>query len=86
MLRRVRDEYIAHLPNGPEMLAAYREFAPVYVEQISKRPDAETVWKLLYAEYILEAVKHAEAGHFRKAYLVYLLMLESVQQSFFGGV
>jgi hypothetical protein len=86
MLRRVRDEYIAHLPNGPEMLAAYREFAPVYVEQISKRPDAETVWKLLYAEYILEAVKHAEAGHFRKAYLVYLLMLESVQQSSFGGV
>ncbi len=86
MLRRVRDEYIAHLPNGPEMLAAYREFAPVYVELISKRPDAETVWKLLYDEYILEAVKHAEAGHFRKAYLVYLLMLESVQQSSFGGV
>jgi len=86
LLRRVRDEYIAHLPNGPEMLAAYREFAPVYVELISKRPDAETVWKLLYDEYILEAVKHAEAGHFRKAYLVYLLMLESVQQSSFGGV
>lgn len=86
LLRRVRDEYIAHLPNGPEMLAAYREFAPVYVERISKRPDAETVWKLLYDEYILEAVKHAEAGHFRKAYLVYLLMLESVQQSSFGGV
>jgi hypothetical protein len=86
MLRRVRDEYIAHLPNGPEMLAAYREFAPVYVERISKRPDAETVWKLLYDEYILEAVKHAEAGHFRKAYLVYLLMLENVQQSSFGGV
>ena len=86
MLRRVRDEYIAHLPNGPEMLAVYREFAPVYVERISKRPDAETVWKLLYDEYILEAVKHAEAGHFRKAYLVYLLMLESVQQSSFGGV
>ena len=86
LLRRVRDEYIAYLPNGPEMLAAYREFAPVYVERISKRPDAETVWKLLYDEYILEAVKHAEAGHFRKAYLVYLLMLESVQQSSFGGV
>jgi hypothetical protein len=86
LLRRVRDEYIAHLPNGPEMLAAYREFAPVYVERISKRPDAETVWKILYDEYILEAVKHAEAGHFRKAYLVYLLMLESVQQSSFGGV
>lgn len=86
LLRRVRDEYIANLPNGPEMLAAYREFAPVYVERISKRPDAETVWKLLYDEYILEAVKHAEAGHFRKAYLVYLLMLESVQQSSFGGV
>ena len=86
MLRRVRDEYITHLPNGPEMLAAYREFAPVYVERISKRPDAETAWKILYDEYILEAVKHAEAGHFRKAYLVYLLMLESVQQSSFGGV
>ncbi len=86
LLRRVRDEYIANLPNGPEMLAAYREFAPVYVERISKRPDAETVWKILYDEYILEAVKHAEAGHFRKAYLVYLLMLESVQQSSFGGV
>jgi hypothetical protein len=86
LLRRVRDEYIAHLPNGPEMLAAYREFAPVYVERISKRPDAETVWKILYDEYILEAVKHAEAGHFHKAYLVYLLMLESVQQSSFGGV
>ena len=86
MLRRVRDEYIANLPNGPEMLAAYREFAPVYVERISKRPDAETVWKILYDEYILEAAKHAEAGHFRKAYLVYLLMLESVQQSSFGGV
>lgn len=84
VLRSVRDNYIAHLPNGPLLLSAYRQFAPVYVTKINQRPDADTIWKLLYDEYILEAVKHAEAGHLRKAYLVYLLMLEYVQNNCFG--
>ena len=84
VLRAVRDNYIAHLQNGPALLATYKQFAPEYVSRISKRSDAETIWKLLYDEYILEAVKHAEAGHLRKAYLVYLLMLEYVQNNCFG--
>lgn len=84
VIRNVRDNYVAHLPAGPALIDAYKQFAPEYVTKISKRPDADTIWKLLYDEYIIEAVKYAEAGQLRKAYLVYLLMLEYVQNNCFG--
>lgn len=84
VIRNVRDNYVAHLPAGPALIEAYKQFAPEYVTKISKRPDADTIWKLLYDEYIIEAVKYAEAGQLRKAYLVYLLMLEYVQNNCFG--
>ena len=79
LLRQVRDEYIANLPEGEKLLAAYREYAPQYVTLINAQPDAEKVWKELYTDFILPAVRYAQDGLFKKAYLTYLFMLQYVQ-------
>lgn len=79
LLRQVRDEYIANLPDGAEVLAAYREYAPQYVQLIEAQPDSEKIWQELYTDFILPAVRYAQDGLFKKAYLTYLFMLQHVQ-------
>ena len=78
-LRRFRDSYIAALPNGPELIATYREYAPLYVKLINARPDAEQIWEDLYTNFILPAVRYIHDGRNRQAYFAYLLMLQYVQ-------
>jgi len=79
LLRQVRDEYIANLPEGEKLLAAYREYAPQYVTLINAQPDAEKIWQELYTDFILPAVRYSQDGLFKKAYLTYLFMLQYVQ-------
>lgn len=79
LLRQVRDEYIANLPEGAKLLAAYREYAPQYVTLINAQPDSEKIWQELYTDFILPAVRYAQDGLFKKAYLTYLFMLQHVQ-------
>lgn len=79
LLRQVRDEYIANLPEGEKLLAAYKEYAPQYVKLIEAQPDSEKIWQELYTDFILPAVRYAQDGLFKKAYLTYLFMLQHVQ-------
>ena len=85
-LREVRDNYIAHLEHGPALIAAYKEFAPKYVEIINELADSAVVWSDLYTMFIGPAVKFADQGDNKRAYLTYLLMLQYIQEvTSFGG-
>ena len=85
-LREVRDNYIAHLEHGPALIAAYKEFAPKYVEIINELTDSAVVWADLYGMFIAPAVKFADQGDNKRAYLTYLLMLQYIQEvTSFGG-
>jgi len=85
-LRYVRDNYIAHLNQGPELLAFYREFAPKYVELINKLDNADEVWSNLYTMFIAPAVEFVEANQLKQAYLTYLVMFQYIQElTSFGG-
>lgn len=85
-LREVRDNYIAHLEHGPALIAAYKEFAPKYVEIINELTDSAVVWSDLYTMFIGPAVKFADQGYNKRAYLTYLLMLQYIQEvTSFGG-
>ncbi len=85
-LREVRDTYIAHLEHGPALIAAYKEFAPKYVEMINRLEDSDKVWSDLYTMFIAPAVEFADQGDNKRAYLTYLLMLQYIQEvTSFGG-
>ena len=78
-LRSVRDNYIANLPEGPSLIAAYKKYAPEYVQLLEARPDSKEVWLELYTDFILPAVVFADAGKLKKAYHLYLMLLQRVQ-------
>ena len=85
-LREVRDNYIAHLEHGPALIAAYKEFAPKYVEMINRLEDSDKAWSDLYTMFIAPAVEFADQGDNKRAYLTYLLMLQYIQEvTSFGG-
>ena len=85
-LRFLRDNYIKFLPNGPVQLAAYKEFAPKYVELINKLEDSSKVWSDLYTRFIAPTAEFVDEGNNKNAYLTYLLMLQYIQElTSFGG-
>ena len=85
-LREVRDNYIAHLEHGPALIAAYKEFAPKYVEIINELEDSDKVWSDLHTMFIAPAVEFVDEGNNKNAYLTYLLMLQYIQEvTSFGG-
>jgi len=85
-MRELRDNYIAHLEHGPAVIAAYKEFAPKYVELINRLDDSDKVWSDLYTMFIATSVKFVDEGDNKRAYLTYLLMLQYIQEvTSFGG-
>mgnify|MGYP001022209441 CR=1 FL=1 len=83
-IRKVRDDYIAKLEEGPALIAAYEQLAPRYVQQLEALPDSKAVWAKLYADFILPAASYANSGEFKSAYLSYLLLMLRTQELISG--
>jgi len=83
-IRKVRDDYIAKLEEGPALIAAYEQLAPRYVQQLEALPNSKAVWAKLYADFILPAASYANSGEFKSAYLSYLLLMLRTQELISG--
>lgn len=83
-IRKVRDDYIAKLEEGPALIAAYEQLAPRYAQQLEALPDSKAVWVKLYADFILPAASYANSGEFKSAYLSYLLLMLRTQELISG--
>ncbi len=76
--RRFRDGWLARQVAGPEEIAAYYDLAPQIVARVNARPDAERVWKRLYARRIMPTVILARLGLNRAARWLYRRMVKEL--------
>lgn len=79
-MRKLRDEYVASLEEGPAVIQEYYKTAPSYVHWINAREDADGVWSELYDKYLLPAVEAVEKEHMHKAYEIYVDMVHYVKE------
>jgi hypothetical protein len=77
-LRTWRDTWLKH--NAPDEIARYCAEAPGIVSGINARPDAATVYTLVWHDYILPAISCIERGQHRAAYAIYASMFATLQQ------
>ena len=78
-LRRFRDEWLKHQPDGILLIARYYEIAPKIVAAIDAREDKLDVYESIYQELVTPCVKMIEENNFHAAlelYQKYTLMLE----------
>ena len=71
VLRAFRDTYIRSLSNGEADVREYYRIAPVIVENIKSRPDAQEIFDRIYLELVLPCVEMIEAGQKSIAYSKY---------------
>jgi hypothetical protein len=55
-LRKFRDEYLQHRPDGTRMIDEYYRVAPSLVDKIDQRKDADSIYSTIYKEVILPCV------------------------------
>ena len=84
MMRKFRDEYVAHLPLGEEILRDYYQTARPITEAINALPDASVIWKRLYIGFITPCVYFVEQGDNESAYAVYTSMTKRLKLEYLG--
>ena len=77
-MRSLRDDYILGELGDTEIVNTYYRIAPRVVLALSKRPDAQQVYKTLYNEFIRPATFMVAQGNMEEAYRIYLMMIEFV--------
>lgn len=80
VLRWFRDSVLLRDSAGRRDVAAYYETAPRIVSAIDRRPDANLIYRRIYAGTIQPAVTAIRAGDMRKAYGLYREMVQSLEQ------
>ena len=78
MMRRLRDEYVAALPDGAEVIASYYECAPVIVGVIESRDDADDIFVNIHRLYIVPCAWLVQAGKMEAAYALYSALVRDV--------
>jgi hypothetical protein len=84
MMRKFRDEYVAHLPEGDNIIADYYRTAPHIVEAVSKRDDSDLIWERLYRGFIAPCVYFVEHGDNESAYVIYSSMVKRLKVEHLG--
>lgn len=82
MMRKLRDDYIALLPNGEAEISDYYATAPDIVGAIDARTDAGPIYDELYDNSILPCVELVEVGENEKAYEKYKEMVAELKEKY----
>lgn len=61
-LRRFREDYVAKVPGGEELIAEYRSTAPAVVRAIDQHPDGKQLYGQIYDEMVRPCVALIESG------------------------
>ncbi len=80
VLRRFRDDWLAHQPFGQTMIADYYRLAPAIVLPINARVDATRIWQKTWLLGIMPAAFAACAGWNRVALFFYRRMTTRLQR------
>lgn len=77
-MRKLRDEFIIGVLGEQEIVDEYYEIAPMIVEAVNQRPDAQEIYLKLYHKYIQPAANAVINDDFVTAMGLYLDMIEFV--------
>lgn len=81
-LRNFRDNFILKDANGGLVINEYYVLAPQIVKEISKRDDANEVFKKIYNDLIVKTVKLIEESQFSSAYILYKQYILNLKDEF----
>ena len=79
LLRRYRDEYVASLPNGTNLISKYYQEAPRIVDAISMKDNIGFVLADYYRRYLSRCIKMLENGRNAEALKIYVSMMEELR-------
>jgi len=73
ILRKFRDNYIAKMPNGNNLINEYYHIAPTVVSQINRDFERESVWERVYS-IIKDIVNLIKKNEYEKAVKLYITL------------
>lgn len=82
VLRTFRDEFVAKLPGGQEMLLEYDWIASQIVHAINKTKNPKTVYQQLFEDLVKKSVLLINSGKRQEAYDHYLKVTNELKQKY----
>lgn len=79
-LRKFRDSWLAHQPDGQADIERYYRLAPAIVTAINARNDAKDIWLSLYGKYIVPCALMAQVGRKTMARKRYGEMMQAMSR------
>lgn len=85
VLRRFRDEYMVHLPEGPALIEEYYRLAPSIVQRIWEEEEYGVIWEGMY-ETVRQCMALIEAGDNAAAMDVYMRKVLEFKEKYLEAV
>ena len=81
-LRSFRDQYVANLPEGKQVIAEYYATAPHIVEKINQETASQKIYVDLYERLVLRSVEFIQLGKKGEAYKNYLNIVKELKRRY----
>lgn len=82
LIRSFRDDYMASFPEGRNLIEEYYDIAPTIVKRINKAPNADSIYGMIWQEYIKPCVDKIKEGDLSGCMDLYCQMVENLRQLF----
>ena len=79
-LRKFRDKWLRHQPDGPALIEEYYAKAPGIVEKLEKRENKDEIYQYVNNVYLLPCVKLIEEEKYEECKRLYLDMVEELEK------
>lgn len=83
LLRNYRDQYLAALPEGEDIIRAYYDVAPTIVKHINRRDDSAKIYESIWKMYLSPCISMIEEGRNEDCKDLYIKMVRSLQDEYF---
>ena len=82
LLRDYRDHYLSSLPGGREMIQEYYDVAPSVVKHISRRENADEIYRSIWDEYLSPCIRMIENGEKEACRDKYVEMVSALRDEY----
>jgi hypothetical protein len=80
LLRNYRDNYLASIPDGLEIVEEYYNIAPTIVNRIRKSDQNKEIFKNIWVEYLKPCITLIEKGLNEECKVIYIRMVRTLQE------
>lgn len=80
--RRFRDEWLINQPDGRELIDEYYRTAPIIVERIDRRNDADEIYHSIENDYLEPCLHFIDEKNFIACKEKYMLMVRALKKSY----